>query len=135
MTAQMTRLNPPELPNTSSIGYSQISIAEAGKMAFVSGQVATAENGLPAPKDFDGQAAQVMRKAANALAAIGAKPEDIAIARIYVVGLNDERLASTVNHFKALCGDAAPSLTGIGVAALAGADLLIEMEMQVRLPE
>ncbi|KPB01039.1 RidA family protein [Ahrensia marina] len=135
MTAQMTRLNPPELPDASSIGYSQISIAEAGKMAFVSGQVATAENGLPTPKDFDGQAAQVMRKAANALAAIGAAPEDIAIARVYVVGLNDERLASTVNHFKAFCGDAAPSLTGIGVGALAGADLLIEMEMQVRLPD
>ncbi len=37
-------------------------------------------------------------------------------------------------HLLALFGGAQPSLTGIGVAALAGPDLQMEVEMVVRLP-
>lgn len=34
---QITRVNPPALPDTGAAGYSQISIADAGRLAFVSG--------------------------------------------------------------------------------------------------
>ncbi len=43
-------MNPAALPNTSNLGYSQISIANAGILAFVSGQVAPAADGSAVPE-------------------------------------------------------------------------------------
>ncbi|WP_202814371.1 RidA family protein [Falsirhodobacter sp. alg1] len=128
MPPTITRLNPPALPDSSSIGYAQISIAGSGRIAFVSGQVAGAE---AVEKGFDAQVADVMTRAAAALEALQANPEDILIARIYVVDLDEARLGQTITAFKTFCNGATPSLTGVGVAALAGPGLLIEMEMQV----
>lgn len=130
MTAKITRLNPPSLPDTTAIGYAQISIAEPGRMAFLSGQVASAE---AVERGFEAQAADVMSKARAALVELGASPEDIVMARLYVVDLDEARLGTTVKQFGAFCEGATPSLTGVGVAALAGPGLLIEMELQVLL--
>ena len=131
MANTLTRMTPPSLPDTGAIGYTQISIAQPGRMAFVSGQVASTE---AVEKGFEAQAADVMKKAAAALEALEATPEDIVISRIYVVDLDEARLGTTVEQFKAFCNGATPSLTGVGVAALAGPGLLIEMELQVLLP-
>lgn len=131
MTGRVTRVNPADLPDTSAIGYAQISVAGPGRMAFVSGQVASSD---PVAGDFDRQAAEVMEKGRRALAALGAGPDDIVMARLYVVDLDNARLARTVHHFADFCAGATPSLTGVGVSALAGAGLLIEMELQVLLP-
>ncbi|OAN79260.1 hypothetical protein A8B82_07650 [Sulfitobacter sp. EhC04] len=130
MTDMITRMNPPSLPDTTAIGYAQISVAEPGRMAFVSGQVASAE---AVEIGFDAQVADVMAKAAAALEALDATPADIVMARVYVVDLDQARLGATVERFNAFCNGATPSLTGVGVAALAGPGLLIEMELQVRL--
>ncbi len=132
MTQRIERLMPEGLPDTSAIGYAQVSIAPPGRMAFVSGQVATS---VPVSPDFDDQMAEVMRKADTVLKALGATPADIVMARAYVVGLDDARLETAVRHFQAFCDGATPSLTGVGVAALAGPELLIEMEMQVLMPD
>lgn len=130
MTDTITRLNPPSLPGASALVYAQISIAEPGRMAFVSGQVAGAE---AVENGFDARAADVMAKAGAALAALEATPADIVMARLYVVGPDAARLGTAVERFNAFCEGATPSLTGIGVAALAGPGLLIEMELQARL--
>ncbi|WP_323771693.1 RidA family protein [Antarctobacter sp.] len=130
MTDRITRLNPTSLPNTSAIGYAQISIAQPGRMAFVSGQVAGAE---AVAEGFEAQVADVMRRAGAALVALDATPEDIVLARIYVVDLDEVRLGICVAQFNAFCNAATPSLTGVGVAALAGSGLLVELELQVLL--
>ena len=130
MSDTIVRLNPTGLPDPGEIGYAQVSIAEPGRRAFISGQVASAE---AVARGFEAQAADVMRKCAIAMDALKATPEDIVMARIYVVNLDDDRLRATVEQFKAFGNGATPSLTGVGVAALAGPGLLIEMELELLL--
>lgn len=134
MTPAIVRLNPPSLPDASAVGYSQISIVEPSRMAYISGQVAWRRDGQPAPDDLDGQAQIVIANARAALAAVGAAPQDLVMVRVYVVNLSPERLEVLMPHLHALFAGTQPSLTGIGVAALASPELQLEIEMVVRLP-
>lgn len=92
MNESIVRLNPSTLPNAGEMGYSQISIVEPGRMAFISGQVAWQPNGEPVPEDVVEQMKLVSRNALSALDAVGAKPEHVVMARIYVVDLTPARL-------------------------------------------
>lgn len=134
MTTAITRLNPATLPDAGAAGYSQISIVEPSKLAFISGQVAWSVDGQPTPPTLGGQAEMVVKNCRAALEAIGATAKDIVIARCYVTNLNDERLGELWPHVHMLFDGNQPSLTGIGVAALAGPDLQLEIEMTVRIP-
>lgn len=130
----ITRMNPPSLPDAAAAGYSQISITEPGRLAFISGQVAWRADGQPTPLTLSEQAEVVIANARAALAAIGATPADIAIVRCYVVDLTPDRLETLMPHIHAFFEGAQPSLTGIGVAALASPELQLEIEMTVRVP-
>ena len=134
MTHALTRMNPPTLPDAGALGYSQITIAEPGRMAFISGQVAWRPDGEPAPETLAEQAELVVSNARAALAAAGASPQDLAMIRAYVVDLTPERLDVLWPYIHALFDGAQPSVTGIGVAALAAPGLQLEIEMIVRLP-
>ena len=134
MTQSLTRLNPPSLPDAGAIGYSQITTVEPGRLAFISGQVALPPDGGPVPDDLAEQAKLVARNARAALEAVGASAQDLVMARVYVVDLTPERLEALMPPLMDLFDGAKPSLTGIGVAALAGPDLQLEVEMIVRLP-
>ena len=135
MTQPIMRLNPPSLPDAGQAGYSQISIVEPGRMAYVSGQVAWRRDGGPVPDSLAAQMEIVASNARAALAAIGATPQDIVIARVYVVDLTPERLEAMMPAFLATFEGARPCVTGIGVAALAAPDLQVEMELVVRLAD
>ena len=69
-----------------------------------------------------------------ALIAVDATPQDIVMARIYMVDLTPERLNEMIPHILAAFDGAKPSLTGVGVTALAAPDLQLEMELIVRIP-
>lgn len=134
MSKSITRVNPATLPNSREMGYSQISIVEPGRMAYISGQVAWQANGEPVPNDLTEQMKLVAKNARSALEAIGAKPEDVVLARVYMVDLTPERLEQLMPAFMATFDGAQPCVTGVGVAALAAPDLQVEMELVVRLP-
>lgn len=134
MSKSITRVNPAMLPNSGEMGYSQISIVEPGRMAYISGQVAWQANGEPVPSDLTKQMKLVAKNARSALEAIGAKPEDVVLARVYMVDLTPERLEQLMPAFMATFDGAQPCVTGVGVAALAAPDLQVEMELVVRLP-
>ena len=72
MTHSIVRLNPKSLPNAGEMGYSQISIVEPGRMAYISGQVAWRPNGEAAPESLAEQMSIVSANAKAALGAIGA---------------------------------------------------------------
>lgn len=135
MSRSIVRMNPPTLPDAGRIGYSQISVVEPGRLAFISGQVAVRPGGEPVPPTLAEQAAIVASNARVALDAIGATPHDVVIARIYVVDLTPERLEEGMPAIFSAFDGAQPGITGIGVAALAAPELQIEMEMTVRLPD
>ena len=86
----IVRLNPSTLPNAGEMGYSQISVVEPGRMAYISGQVAW-RDGLAVPQGLAEQMSIVSLNAKDALDAVGATPHDVVIARIYVVNLTPER--------------------------------------------
>lgn len=134
MEKPITRLNPPTLPNSGEVGYSQISIVEPGRMAYISGQVAWQVNGEPVPKCLAEQMVIVSANAKAALNALGATAQDIVIARVYVVDLTPERMEEVMPPFLATFEGAQPCVTGLGVAALASPELQVEMELVVRLP-
>lgn len=135
MAEPVVRLNPPTLPDVSAIGYSQISVMEPGRIAHVSGQVAVQPGGAPVPGDLVGQTRIVAGNLAAALDALSATGRDVVSARIYVTDLTEARVAEAMPHLMPVFQGARPSLTGIGVAALAAPDLQIEVEMVVRLPD
>ncbi|MBC8074117.1 MAG: RidA family protein [Deltaproteobacteria bacterium] len=134
MTQTITRMNPPSLPDAGAAGYSQISIAEPGRLAFMSGQVAWRSDGKPTPTTLLGQTEVVIGNLEAALAAVGATPHHLVMLKIYVVDLTPERMAEAMPLVMTFLGGAQPSLTGVGVAALAGPGLQLEIEMVVRLP-
>lgn len=134
MTPPITRLNPPSLPDAGQAGYSQISIVEPSRLAFVSGQVAWRVGGDQVPETLAGQAEIVVSNARAALAALGATARDLVMVRVYLVNLTPGRLEVLWPHLHALFDGAQPSLTGVGVAALAAPELQLEVEMVVRLP-
>jgi len=135
MKESIVRLNPSTLPNAGEMGYSQISVVEPGRMAFISGQVAWQPNGEPVPENLVEQMKLVSKNALSALDSVGAKPEHVVMARIYVVDLTPERLEELMPPFIATFDGAQPSVTGVGVEALAAPDLQVEMELVVRLPD
>lgn len=135
MTSSIVRLNPSTLPNSGDIGYSQISIVEPGRMAYISGQVAWLPNGEAVPENLIDQMSIVSDNAKTALDAVGALPHDVVIARIYMVDLTPERLEEIMPSFLATFEGAQPCVTGVGVAALAAPDLQVEMELVVRIAD
>ena len=135
MTQAVTRLNPSSLPDSAELGYSQITTVEPGRMAYVSGQVASRPNGEPVPDDLVEQTKIVAANAKAALDALGAAPEDIVIARIFMTDLNSDTLEQAFPVLLDAFDGAQPCITGVGVAALAGPNLKIEMAMTIRLPD
>lgn len=135
MTQNIVRMNPAALPNAANSGYSQITLVEPGRMAYVSGQVAWRPDGSPVPTGLVEQMQLVAMNTKSALEAIGATPNDIVIARVYVVDMTPERLEEIMPSFLDTFEGAQPCVTGIGVSSLAAADLQVEMELVVRIPD
>ena len=117
-----------------SVGYSQISVAEPGRLAFLSGQIAATPGSEDVPKDLAGQAMLATASLAAALKELEASAQDIVMLRVYVVNATSEAFGQAVTPLRELYGDAMPSITTIGVQALYKPEIKVEIEMVVRLP-
>ena len=135
MPTSVARMNPKTLPDAGKVGYSQISIAQPGRLAFVSGQVAWCPEGGAVPGSLVEQTAIVVKNLKGALHALEATPDDIVQMRIYLTDLRSETQEIAMTEIMRFLDGVQPSLTGIGVAALAAPDLQIEIEMIVRIPD
>ena len=130
----VTFANSPDL-NTPP-GYTHAVIVNSGKIVFIAGQVGLNKEGKMVGKDdFRAQAAQAFSNLKSALAAAGAKPENLVKLNYYVVGLNHEKLlalrelrSSFVNK------DNPPASTLIGVAALFSEEASVEIEAVAAIP-
>lgn len=134
MSLPLKRMNPKALPDAGKIGYSQISITEPGQLAFVSGQVAWRADGGAVPAALAEQTAIVIENLRGALKALGASPENVVQMRIYMTDLTSETQEVAMTRIVEFLDGAQPSLTGVGVTALASPDLQIEVEMVVQVP-
>ncbi len=132
--SSVVRHNPSTMLDATAIGNSQISVAAAGRLAFVAGQTATSRNGEPVPSDLAGQARIVAGQLSAALKEMGARARDVVAFRMYVVNASKERFEEAWSPIHEIFEGEMPSGTAIGVQALWTAELQLEVEMVVRVP-
>jgi len=130
----VSRRNPPTMWDMASVGFSHISVAEPGRLAFLSGQIAVTPGSKDVPEDLAGQAKLATANLAAALKELEASAHDIVMLRVYVVDATAEAFQQAVTPLRELLGNAMPSTTTIGVQALYKPEIKVEIEMAVRLP-
>ena len=120
-------INPEDLPRPQM--YTQVVVAEGSRLVFVSGQEPEDVHGrLVGRGDFGVQARHVFANLGRALAAAGARPEQVAKITIYVVHYRrDEHLPMIERAQVMLFGDHKPANVVMGVAMLSP-DYLIEAD-------
>jgi len=120
-------INPADLPTPTT--YSHVVVATGSRLVFVAGQEPEDEHGnLVGPGDLAAQARQVFANVGRALAAGGARPDQVTMIRIYVAGYRREHLPVIEEGRVALFGDHKPADTLVGVAALSRPEYLIEVD-------
>jgi len=120
-------INPDDLPLPES--YTHVVVATGTRMVFVAGQVAEdGEGDLVASGDLVGQARQAFANLGRALAAAGARPEQVTKLTIYVVAHRPEYLPDISAARIAVFGAHKPADTIVGVETLAEAGRLIEVD-------
>jgi enamine deaminase RidA (YjgF/YER057c/UK114 family) len=111
-------INPDDLPVP--LTYTQVVVATGSRLVFVAGQEPEDREGnLVGPGDFALQARQVFANLGRALAAAGARPDQVTKITIYVTDYRrDEHLPVIEEARVALFGNHKPVDTLLGVAAL-----------------
>ncbi|TDQ47224.1 RidA family protein [Actinorugispora endophytica] len=128
----ITLVNPEGLPKVDI--YRQVSVATGSKLVFVAGQVARdADGGKVGEGDIAAQVEQCYLNLGTALAAVGASFDDVAKLTAYIVDWTPDKMPLIMEGIARAAAKmgvtpAVPPLTGIGVAALAEPDLMVEVE-------
>jgi enamine deaminase RidA (YjgF/YER057c/UK114 family) len=120
-------INPSDIPTP--LTYSHVVVATGSRLVFVAGQVAEDSRGnLIGPGDMTVQARQVFANIGRALAAAGARPQQVTKLTIFVANYRLEHLAMIEKGRISLFGDHKPTDTLVGVAALSRPDYLLEVD-------
>src|SRR5262245_40924607 len=89
----ITRVNPSGLHTPP--GYHHITVVEAGRTAYLAGQCPLVSRGAPVGDGaLDAQVDQVAANALDALAAVGATPDQVVRTVVYVVSEDREALSA-----------------------------------------
>lgn len=109
--------------------FSHAIVAKGSRLVFIAGQVSEdAEGNLIAAGDMTAQSRQVFANIGRALAAAGARPEQVAKLTIFVANYRREHLAMIEEGRISLFGDHKPTDTLIGVATLSRPDYMLEVD-------
>ena len=135
LRAQTEFLKPEGL--SAANGYSHVVVAPAGKLAFISGQVANDSRGrLVGKGDLKAQTEQVFQNLRTALSAAGTSFDHVIKVTWYVRDYRPEYLAvlrEVRNRY--INATAPPASTLVGVASLFQSDYLIEVEAIAVVPD
>lgn len=120
-------INPGNLPAPTT--YTHVVVARGSNLVFIAGQEPEDEDGnLVGLGDLAVQAHQVFVNLGRALAAAGARPDQVARITIFVVRHRPEYLQVIEEARAGLFGDHKPADTLVGVEALARPAYLIEVD-------
>ena len=127
-TTKAQFLNPAGL--SKPMGYTQVVVAQPGKLVYVSGQVPVNASGEVVGKgDLRAQVTQVMDNLKTALAAAGATMNDVVKANYYVVNLKPEQVPVIREvRSKYFSAEHPPAGTLVGVTSLVQEGYMIEIE-------
>lgn len=125
-------INPKSLFDSRQYGFSQIVVANPGKIVFISGQVAWDENlNLIGKNNLAKQTQKSLENLKTAIESIGSSLENITMLRIYKVDYQQEEGAIISKYLKQYFGtENPPASTWINVKGLANEGFLIEIEAQ-----
>lgn len=112
-----------DLPRPSA-PYAQV--VRAGNLVFMSGAVGRDKDGHVARGDIQAQFAQALENTRVALAAVGARPEDVVRVTLYLVDMREKALLDKPRE--AFFGPNWPAAVAVGVTALASPEYLVEMD-------
>ncbi len=130
----ITRLNPIGLHATP--GYHHVTVSAAGRTAYLAGQCPLDTNGtIVGLEDPLEQADQVAANAMVALAAIGARPEQMVRSVIYVVSTEPKVLSAVWQRFhdSPLAAAFSSASTLLGVTCLGFPGQLVELDLTAAL--
>jgi enamine deaminase RidA (YjgF/YER057c/UK114 family) len=134
MVREIQRINPNGLYDPSPNGYSHIAIAPSGStIIYIAGQGGEDENGNLAG-DFAVQLRQAFANLRVALAAAGARPENVVKLTTLVVEHNESKLRQLGAEVRAMWGERTPTQTLIPVSRLALDRMLFEVEAVAAIP-
>lgn len=110
--------------------YTQVTVANGGSLAFISGQVAVDSQGkVVGAGDIQAQAVQVFENLKLALGGVGASFEDVIKFTIYIVGLDQARRKAVMDvRGRYISHQNPPAATMVGVEKLVEPELLVEVE-------
>lgn len=129
MSVNIRKVNPPTLPHAPVLGYSQITLADPGQLVFLSGQVAWTPDGTEVPKALNDQARIAMDNVIKGLEAVGAGPKNITSLRMYLVNPTQDEFYTVAPILAEYMDGVLPTFTALGVTALGGEGLRIELEV------
>lgn len=111
-------------------GYSHIAATTGGRLIHIAGQVAIdADANMVGRGDFEAQVRESFANLTAALEAVGATTADLVKTTMYVIGLDADKLGILRGVRREFFGDVEPATsTLLGVSALAGPDLLFEVD-------
>jgi enamine deaminase RidA (YjgF/YER057c/UK114 family) len=123
-------INPTSVFRSLEHGFSQAVVASGRKTLYVSGQTAwDSQKQLIGGADLEAQAGQAFANLQAVVEAAGGTLADVVSLRIYLVDYRPEKAAAVANAFRRFfSGEAKPTSTWVGVAALADPGFLIEVE-------
>ena len=125
MALEIVRPDGLDTPQT----YSHVIVATGGRLVFIAGQMSDDPQGnLVHPGDLAAQARQVFANLGRALAAAGARPDQVARLGIHVVDHRVEYLPIIEAARVTMFGDHKPTDTLLGVLRLAAPGYLIEVD-------
>jgi len=123
-------INPPTVFRSLDFGFSQAIVTTGRRTVYLSGQVAwDADRKIVGGANLESQAIQAFRNLQAVVEAAGGSLADVVSVRIYIVDYGPAKAAAVGGAFRScFSGMAPPAATWVGVAALAEADFLIEVE-------
>ena len=126
--------HPAALFDASQYGFAQAVSVPAGRLVFISGQVAWDAGGRLLATDLAGQAAAAIANLRFALAAADAELRHVSALRIYIVGEPADTSGISAALRAAFLPGQGPAATWIHVSGLEGEGLLIEIEATAVVP-
>ncbi|UCD68161.1 MAG: RidA family protein [Betaproteobacteria bacterium] len=121
-------------PGMKALGmYTQVTVAQGGSIAFISGQVSADVNGkIVGAGDIEVQAVQVFENLKLALGGIGATFDDVIKLTVFIVGFTQERRKAVMDvRSRYISTENPPAATMVGVDQLVEPELLVEVEAVV----
>ncbi len=109
--------------------FSNVVVSEDGKLAHISGQMATDGGRLAGEGDLAAQFAQTFANLRKVLDGLGATPDDVVRQRIFVVDLEPAHRDIVVAAMNDFYGEGKPASTLIGCQGLIIPGALVEIDL------